>query len=150
MIEDVNARILPQACVQRAAANVHRVDEARSMLKQAVGEPPRRGTHVHAYTVAHTEPKMCEGCLELQASAADVFLRCQQVKLEVGRHLHPGFEQLPLGGHQLARQDQPLGLLTRLGQPTLHSQNVEPDGLPRLRRLCRAIFVGFFHFPVDR
>ena len=74
-LEDRHPRVRAEFPGELSVADVHRVDPARSPLKQHVGEPAGRGADIDGDRPGGIDPKMIEGVGELDPAARDPGMR---------------------------------------------------------------------------
>ena len=121
-LEHRDPRVVAQARVQLAVAHVEGDHPRRPALQEHVRESTRGRADVQGVPPANVEAEHVERVLELLAPARDEPGRPVERQLLVVVHLSA---RLVEAGHE-ARHDQGLRLRTRLREPALHQQDVQP------------------------
>jgi hypothetical protein len=117
--------IVHQLGVQLMVPHVHRVDAARAVLEQAIGEAAGGGARIQTDFVLHAQLEMLEGALQLFAAPAHETLRRFQIEHGVGGVGMPGFARGLAGHLDLAGADEALRALAAVRQPALHHQLIQ-------------------------
>lgn len=90
-LHDHHTWVPPQPPGQLPIANIDSIHAGRTMLKEAIGEPPGRCTDICGHHSAHIEAKCLQGSFQLQATSTDITEPLLNGKYCVTGHPRAGF-----------------------------------------------------------